>query len=368
MKVLLIEPALGSKIVPVALLKFAAYHKKQGDSVKLVRVEKDGYPDVGHFDIAYVTSLFTWKWKEVWEAVKYAKIHSDYVKLGGIYATLLPEHAEQSGADEIVGGYIPEMEEIRPAYELVPDCDYSVIQLTRGCIRKCDFCAVWRMEGNHVVERDPSVIRKLIYPLHQKIIFNDNNILASKNWDKIYLELRRLNKKVDLNQGLDARLLNEKKAKQVSKLRLTADKHISVRLAYDNIHYKKYAERAAKLLKNCGINPKRIMYYCLYNFKDTPDDFYERVTEILSWGCVAYPMRYQSIHPPHCFEFNSYVGKHWTKEDLETVKQFIFKFGRGTALPPSLYEHFERAGDFQSAFYAKTISNVHTLCEYGVVI
>ncbi len=333
----------------------------KGDTVKLVRVEKDGYPDVGHFDLAYVTSLFTWRWKEVWEAVKYAKIHADYVKLGGIYATLLPEHAKQSGADEIVMGYVPEVEELRPAYELVPECDYSVIQLTRGCIRKCDFCAVWRMEGNKVIERPASTIRKLIYPRHKKIIFNDNNILASKNWDDIYIELRRLNKMVDFNQGLDARLLNEKKARQVSKLRLTASQYTSVRLAFDDIKYEKYAKRAARLLQENGIRGNRIMYYVLYNFKDTPDDFYERVTKILSWGCVAYPMRYQSIHPPHCFEFNSYIGENWTKEDLDAVKQFIAKFGRNFCLPPSLYEHFERCGDFQTAFYSKTISKMCTL-------
>jgi len=347
MKILLVEPETSGKIIPVGLLKIAAYAIKQGHTVYLARLN-EGYPSIGHFDKAYVTSLYTWEWREVWKAVSWAKQQSDDVYLGGIYASLLPEHAEQSGA-KVIKGTIQELDLIRPAYELIPDCDYSVLYISRGCIRKCEFCAVPKIEGK-LKEYDISIIRKLIHPKHHKIIFLDNNILAHKKWDEIYLELRRLNKSYDFLQGLDSRLINEKVAEQLSKLKLRADQYISVRLALDDIRQKKHAERAAELLKSYGIHPRRIMFYCLYNFKDTPEDFFERVRTILSLGCVAFPMRYQSIELPYALEKDSYIGKHWSKRELEIVEEFIWKYGKSGAIPPYVADHFNRAKDFYEAF------------------
>jgi len=53
-------------------------------------------------------------------------------------------------------------------------------------------------------------IKHLIYPEYKKIIFWDNNILASPYWENIFQELEELKLEVDFNQGLDARLLNER--------------------------------------------------------------------------------------------------------------------------------------------------------------
>ena len=347
MKVLLIEPKTSGKFIPLGLLKIGAYAKRKGYTVQLVRLNK-GYPNVNHFDIAYVTSLFTWEWKEVWKAVKWAKLHADKVILGGIYASLLPEHAEKSGADKVIVGSLPELDLIRPAYELIPECDYSIVFMSRGCIRKCKFCAVPRIEGK-LREFEPEILRKLIYPKHRKVIMLDNNILAHKKWDELYIEMRKLNKTYDLH-GVDSRLISDKKAEQLSKLNLHADNYTSLRLGFDDMHYKKHAEKAAKLLSEHGIHTRRIMYYCLYNFMDTPDDFFERVRLITSWGCVAFPMRYQSIHLPHALKKDSYIGEHWTERELKLVDDFIWKYGQGGAIPPYLSEHFNKSNDFYEAF------------------
>ncbi len=348
MKILLVEPEGDYKYVPIGLLKIGAYAIKKGHTVYLHRCNYHGYTIHDHFDRAYITSLFTWEWKYVWKAVKWAKQYADKVFLGGIYASLLPEHAEKSGA-KVVSGIIQELEEIRPAYELVPDCNYSIVHLSRGCIRKCKFCAVPRIEGK-LIEKEPSLLKKLVHPRHNKIILYDNNILASRKWNEIYIELRKLNRNIDFNQGIDARLLNEKKASQISKLKLHADEHISVRLAFDDIKYKKHVEKAQKLLTENGVHRRRIMYYVLYNFNDTPDDFFERIRLISSWGSVAFPMRYQHIELPYALEKDSYIGKHWTKRDLDIVDEFIWKYGQGGSILPYVNEHFEKSKDFYDAF------------------
>jgi len=352
MKAILIEPKGSYKHVPVGLLKIAAYLSKNGHTVYLHRCNEKGYTSVGHFDRAYVTSLFTWEWREVWEAVRWAKLHADKVILGGIYASALPEHAEKSGA-KVHRGLLWELEDIRPLYELVPNCDYSIVHASRGCIRSCKFCIVPKIEGKL---KEKKSIRHLVHPKHHKIILYDNNILALKNWNNIYKELRIMNKLVDFNQGIDVRLIDQKIASQISKLRLHADEYISVRIAFDDIRYKKHFIRGAEYLLDAGIHPRRIMVYVLYNFKDTPEDFFERIRIISSYGMVAFPMRYQHIYLPEALEKDSYVGEHWTKRDLAIVEDFIWKYGRGGSIPPYIYEHFEKSKDFYEAF-AGTLHN-----------
>ncbi|MFP3209554.1 MAG: Fe-S oxidoreductase, partial [Nitrososphaeria archaeon] len=94
--VLLVEPEYYTRFPPLGLLKLASYHRAHGDEVRLVR----GIRAVGRRpDRIYVTSLYTWAWRPVWEAVRYyrARFPGVEVWLGGIYASLLPDHASLSG-------------------------------------------------------------------------------------------------------------------------------------------------------------------------------------------------------------------------------------------------------------------------------
>jgi hypothetical protein len=100
MKILLVEPDYYTRYPPLGLLKLAAYHRDKGDEIKLVR--GCVYPTLKP-DRIYVTSLFTWTWKPVWQAVAFYKkmFPQSEVWLGGLYASLMPDHAKESGADYI---------------------------------------------------------------------------------------------------------------------------------------------------------------------------------------------------------------------------------------------------------------------------
>jgi hypothetical protein len=37
--------------------------------------------------------------------------------------------------------------------------------------------------------------------------------------------------------------------------------------------------------------------YCIHGHLDTPEDFLERIRDLIAWGVVAYPMRYQPLEP-----------------------------------------------------------------------
>jgi len=343
-RVLLVWPNYYSQYPPLGLLKLSAYHKARGDTTRLVK----GCKNIGNKpDIIYITSLFTWAWKPVWRAVQfYMKAFSkSEVWLGGLYATLLPEHALLSGIKEefLFKGIFKEAENLLPDYSLVPDWDGSIVFSSRGCNRSCGYCAVPILEGRMNSIRHS--IKDLVWPEHSRVVLFDNNFLASPGWRSIMDELKEGMWKVDFNQGLDARLITDEAARRISELKI--DK--IVRLAYDYPQEKPYVERAVQLLTSHGISGRRILIYALYNYTDNPNEFFERVRDILRLGTVCYPMRYQPIYT---LEKNKYIAPKWDYQRLELVEKARRVIGCGGALPPyeGLMKKFERAKDFDEAF------------------
>src|SRR5437867_368956 len=261
--VLLVEPDFYSRYPPLGLLKLASMHRYKGDSVELIRGERR---PVRRPDGVFVTSLFTYAWKSVHRAVRYYKnlFPGVPVSLGGIYASLLPDHAAMSGADEIHRGLVDEAEGFMPDYELVPEWDGSIMFASRGCIRRCGFCSVPKLEGQ------PSAlkysIKHLIYPGHPKaenccdkkhhtrVILWDNNILGNSNWRAIFDELQELGLITDFNQGLDARLVTQEVAEKIAKIRMEV-----VRVAYDYHGIGPAVKRAVGLLREAGVSSRKII-------------------------------------------------------------------------------------------------------------
>jgi radical SAM superfamily enzyme YgiQ (UPF0313 family) len=352
MKILLVEPEYYSRFPPLGLLKLSAYHKSKGDAVHLVRgcVQAPFYPDR-----IYVTSLFTWAWRPVWRAVRYYKeIYPEAeVWLGGLYASLMPEHAAKSGADVVFRGVIEDVEDLMPDYEILETSerwkkwDGSIIFTSRGCNNRCPYCAVWRIEGP--LNSAKRSIKHLVYPKHNRIILLDNNFLQNPYWRDICDELEELGKYVDFNQGLDARLITSRVANRLSKLKLDSGGGIKVRLGYDSSSLRSYVEKAIKYLNSAGINGRRIMVYVLFNYNDDPEDFFNRVRDVLNWGAVAYPMRYE---PLDALEKNSYISPKWTREEIEMVQKARRVIGYGGAFPPyeGILKKFNSAHDFHEAF------------------
>ncbi len=342
--ILLVEPDYYSPFPPIGLLKLASYHKQKGNSVELITGCK---PPTKRPDLIYVTSLFTWTWKSAWAVIKYYKrlFPKIAVWLGGIYASVDPEHAALSGADHIFQGVFHEAEDVIPDYSLKPDWDGSIIFSSRGCNRNCGFCAVPTIEGK--LNACKSSIKKFVWPAHSRIFFFDNNFLWNPHKHEIFAELRELNKTVDFNQGLDARLIDNDLAENLSTLPL--NKTTSVRLAYDSKEQKNSVEKAIQLLNENGITRRKIFVYTLFNYRDTPEEFLERVINILNWGAVCYPMRYE---PLKAKEKNRYISSNWTKGQVEAVQKARRVIGFSGVFPPykALIDKFERAGNFNEAF------------------
>lgn len=128
-------------------------------------------------------------------------------------------------------------------------------------------------------------------------------------------------------------------------------------MAYDSNQIRKPIEKAISLLKSVGIKGRKILIYCLHNTQyDTPEDFINRIKDILDWGVVAYPMRYEPLEPR---PKNTHVSPNWTAEQLNMIAKARRVIGYGGAFPP--YEGLKKkilgAKNFEKAFELRPISD-----------
>ncbi len=354
-RVLLVEPDYYSKYPPLGLLKLGRFEERNWSDVRLVR----GLTDSIDFNPTkiYITSLFTYSWKPVHESIQF--YHQQFpnvsIYVGGIYATLMPQNIKNAYPFvNIHIGLHKEAENMLPAYHLLRqvdkwrDWDKSIVFTSRGCIRKCQFCVVPRVEGGMRDEK-PSIL-SLMSSSHKKVTIWDNNFLASPYAKSMLKELIDHGIEADFNQGLDARLMDEETAG------LLADvKSKSIHMAYDWPWEGPYIKKAIDLLGNAGYKKKNLIFYMLYNFwdkqhkkGDTPEDFLLRLKNLMTWGASVYPMRFI---PLDSLTRSGYVSPLWTPEKLEMIADARRVLGfAGTWVPyKALADKFLYSNTFEQA-------------------
>lgn len=356
MDILLVEPEYYTKFPPLGLMKLASYHKSRGDDVEYVRGIDNNlnfYPDK-----IEITSLFTYAWQPVHKAIEFYKnkFPDANMALGGIYASLMPGRIKTIYPFlDIHVGLCEKAEHYMPDYDILNgtkkwnDWDGSMIFSSRGCVRRCPFCVVPRIEGH--ISPALSDIQNYVYPGHKRIILLDNNLLASPNWRQVLKELKDIGLPTDFNQGLDARLVDEEKAGMLADL-----KSATYRFAYDYLGEGESVFAAVDMLSDQGIKIRRILIYSLYNFydeskaiEDTPETLLKRIRDVLEMGCASYPMRFE---PLDSLKKNQYVSPRWTEIQLEAIAKARRVMGYGGAFPPinGLINKFKNATDFDDAF------------------
>lgn len=95
--ILLIEPGYKKQISPLGLMKLAAYHGLYGkkDNVRFIKGDRDRSVVKVNWDRIYVTTLFSFEWKEIAKSIDFAisvaKNDTTKVFVGGIAASLMHE-------------------------------------------------------------------------------------------------------------------------------------------------------------------------------------------------------------------------------------------------------------------------------------
>ena len=176
------------------------------------------------WDRVYVTTLFTFYWKQTLAAIEFAKkiIKSiDSLYIGGIAASLIPElFAKETDLvveQNIITGLLDRpgmlddnnviIDEIIPDYSILETIDYHyrldtgyLTSVTKGCTRTCSFCAVPKLEP---IYKEQISIKKQIQTIakahgeHKDLILMDNNVLGSPKFSEIVQEILDMGFEVD---------------------------------------------------------------------------------------------------------------------------------------------------------------------------
>ena len=315
--VLLVDPRK-MKIATLSLMKFSTYFESKGWNV--VYVEGTQFFHLPKkVDKIIVTGIFTFDLPKVVEVINYYKskyhLSNKNVHVGGIAVSLMPDYIrEMCGDVNICIGICEKVDQLKLDYSIYPHIDYSIGYSTRGCVRKCLFCAVHRVEPKFIEIKDWENMINMYKP---RILMLDNNFTACSNdwFAKVCQRLAYFGKTVDFNQSVDCRLFTEFHAKEFAEVRLEC-----LRFSYDGKHVsEKKVRDAVEIARSYG--HKDIRFDVLYNYTDTPEEFWHRMYVLADLQVKAFPMKYIPLDSLH----RNYVGKHWNETRLKAYHEL---FGR----------------------------------------
>lgn len=224
-----------------ALMKISAYHRQQGNVV------------------------------EWWNPLcKYDRIYSSKVFDFTPVDPYLPDDAIRGGTgyrDLPMDKTLPqEIDNMYPDYSIYPDCDYAIGYLTRGCINHCRWCVVPDKEG-HI--RPYRTWQEVVRQDTDKLVLMDNNILACDHGISQLQSLIGSGYRIDLNQGMDARLVTPEVAEILSRLSWIR----FIRFSCDQKSQIEPIRNTLELLGRHGVRPYRVFIYLMVtkDIKDAAD-------------------------------------------------------------------------------------------------
>lgn len=409
---------------------------------------KKEYLKEKYWDRICVTTLFTFHWNITIKTIEFCKQlvkNENELWVGGVMASVIPDEIKkETGLKNIHSGLLNikgildkndiVIDELPLDYSILEEIDYKYPEnnayygyTTRGCVRKCDFCAVPVIEpkfvnrieltskvngvnekfgskrnllllDNNVLasprfERiineirengfdkktkfiepnqleislnnlnaginDRGYIKKIVFLLNEMIeklkgeqrqdIYNiilENNLIrpetASKDViNKVVPELLLIYEKhrnkvpkqryVDFNQGVDARLLTDDKAKLLSKIPIRP-----LRIAFDSMDYEEYYLNAIIKAKKYGI--RHFSNYLLYNHKEKPIDLYQRLKinvelcDKYKIDIYSFPMKFHPIFGDYHLN-RDFIGTYWNRKFIRAVQVILNatkgKIGKG---------------------------------------
>ncbi|GAI91073.1 unnamed protein product, partial [marine sediment metagenome] len=223
----------------------------------------------------------------------------------------------------------PEVEHIMPDYDLYPGLDCSMGFTSRGCIRRCPWCIVPEKEGGI---KPWARIYEFWDRRHQRIMLFDNNLLASPNWRQTMGDLIAEDLKVDFNQGLDIRLVNEENVgylKRVKAMQFRFGKRgrKTLRFAFDDIAYEGAVRSGIELLLDAGINSRKLSFYVLHGFGDD-NTAVERINILRSYNVDIYPMGYRGADGKEPKRKLLYHGTELWHGPRRNISKFLRLVGR----------------------------------------
>lgn len=266
------------------LMKISAWHKAKGD---LVEWYDPFLGLVEEYDKVYMSKVFSFT--PDYDRPIYAK----EIEKGGTGYCIEMVDGKEIFHKERNKNLPDEIEHIYPDYSIYPEQtkDTAYGFLSRGCPRNCDFCHVAKKEG-----RCSYKVANLseFWNGQHKIVLCDPNILACPDHMDLLKQLADSKAKVEFNQGLDIRLINDNNLEIIRQIKL--DK---IHFAFDRWQDKEIIEpRLRKFIKETGYNRSkgRVTCYILVNFDTTLEQDMYRIQLCRELNISPYPMIYDKEH------------------------------------------------------------------------
>lgn len=276
----------GHNFPNLPLMKLSAWHKRHGDHVEWYD-PWNGFLE--EYDKVYMSKVFSFT------ADYEHPVYGKEIQMGGSgYCIHLVDGKEvyDSEKDTVLP---PEIEHIYPDYSIYPELtkDTAYGFLTRGCPRGCGFCHV---KSKPLEGRCSHKVADLseFWNGQKKIVLCDPNILACPHHPDLLQQLVDSKAKVNFNQGLDIRLVNDRNMELLKQIRLE-----SIHFAFDRWQDKDIIEpRLRDFVKKTGFNKDRgkVMIYILTNFDTTLEEDLYRIQLCRELRIAPYPMIYDKEH------------------------------------------------------------------------
>jgi hypothetical protein len=176
---------------------------------------KGEYKNNPKWDRICISTLFTFHWKITIETIKQAFSlvkNKNELWVGGVLATVLASEVEKETGVKPFKGLLDKpgildqndviIDKLPLDYSILNEIEYIYPEnnayygyMTRGCIRKCDFCVVWKLEPkfDHFVSIKEYIEKTSIdFGEKRNLLLLDNNVIASKKFDQIIDEIKQI--------------------------------------------------------------------------------------------------------------------------------------------------------------------------------
>jgi hypothetical protein len=173
---------------------------------------------------------------------------------------------------------------------------------------------------------------KIEIPDAKSIVLYDNNFTEHEFFDNIVDELLDFGLPIDIH-GLHVDSFTEHHAEKLSKLKWAGQGKNGtpyIRFSFDKWEYAANIENAVKLIKKYNIKAN-IFCYLLFNFTDSPHDFWKRIVEtqnIVNRTKKTITLFPQRFEPLTALKRNQYIGPKWNGEMVRgLVKMYTYLRG-----------------------------------------
>lgn len=293
-------------------------------------------------DEIWVSCCMTYHWEPAHRIIEISKnkFPSSFIRFGGIYPTLCPEHAKKSGADQIFVGEFPEANNIPIDLSLLNyKPEYIILKSTRGCPNNCSYCAVHTLEGRKMRFRNPIELFNEVESYYnqgiKRFCFWESNLLInSKNHFEVFLDQiiqKNLKLIIEVPEGLQPSLITPKLAKKmylagVIKLNIPLETSNDI-MATERLHrVSKYNDfiNSIKFLVDAGYKRGDIRIFILAGMPEQSiESIFDSMVKVWELGCSPKIMPFTPI--PGTLEYNNYK-KLLKGKGLEDLHPFLVPF------------------------------------------